>query len=69
MSRARSSRRVASRGSTLGWVLMTLLGVLLLVTVVVLYVQTELFAWSLLVALGVIALAVLTPVLEAAQRG
>ncbi len=69
MSRARSSRRVASRGSTLGWALMTLLGVLLLVTVVVLYVQTELFAWSLLVALGVIALAVLTPVLEAARRG
>jgi hypothetical protein len=48
---------------------MALLGVLLLGTVVVLYVQTELFAWSLLVALGVVALAVLTPVLEAARRG
>jgi Flp pilus assembly protein TadB len=69
MSRARSSRQTASRGSTLGWALMALLGVLLLGTVVVLYVQTELFAWSLLVALGVVALAVLTPVLEAARRG
>jgi len=67
MVHSRGSRRSPSQGAFLGWLIMIVVGVLLLATAVLLYLETQMFAWSLLVALGVLAVALLGPALELAK--